>query len=274
MLKVTVKIKGLDSIKRKLNRLANSDIPKAATDALNDTAFVARRAMQDEMRRVFDRVTPYVIRSVQVKKATEQNLVATVAPTYMGGKGVDPQNILAAEVSGGKRNLKRSEKALEAVGILPKGWHTVIPKNPFPGSDDGRGNIRGPFMVRLLSYFHAFGEQGYSMNMTEKTRKRVHKVGRSEGGYKTINGVMFFVSYGGMRSDRAASKHLHPGIWAKTGIHGVNVRPVLLFIKRTPRYHPRLIMHEVARKANIQQVFEKRLRYRLRRIIERAEGAA
>ena len=45
----------------------------------------------------------------------------------MGGKGIDPQQILRAQEVGGRRHDKRSEKALRRVGILPNGYQTAIP---------------------------------------------------------------------------------------------------------------------------------------------------
>jgi hypothetical protein len=262
-MRMKIQIKGLEKIGRKLAQFSAHDLPRASVAALNDTAFTTRKAMQDTFRSVFDRVTPYVVRSVLVKKATVANLVAEIKPTYIGGKGIDPQKILAAQVRGGRRSSKRSEVALERAGILPKGWLTVLPKSPFPGSHDGRGNLKGSFAVRLLSYFHAFGEVGFSANMTGRTRARLEKKSRSANGYKMIGGVQFFVSHGKRRS-----QHLPAGIWAKTGIHGVDVRPVLMFVRHA-RYRSRVTAQRIVADKGLQGHFEKRLRYQIRRAIER-----
>lgn len=110
-----------------------------------------------------------------VRKATPERLSVEIEPTYFGGKGVDPQKILQAQEFGGARRDKRSEAALRRIGILPSGYQTAIPETPYPGSDDGRGNIRGGFLVKLLSYFQAMGEQGYKANMTDRRKARLHK---------------------------------------------------------------------------------------------------
>lgn len=265
-MEIKIEIKGLEKIAEKISKISGEEFQRATASALNDAAFAVRTEVQKEMESAFDRVTPYIMKSVRVNKATSSNLVATVEPTYMGGKGVDPQKILLAEVEGGGRRDKRSEKALRRVGILPNGYVTVIPRDPFPGSDDGRGNIRGPFMLQLLTYFAAMGEQGYRANMTAKRKGKLAAYGKTESGYKTINGVVYFVSYGKLRG-----QHLHPGIWAKKGIHGVNVSPVLMFVK-APTYAIRLNFDEVLKKSDAQNKFEKRLRYHVRKIVEGIGG--
>lgn len=266
---VKVTLSGLAKVSKQIGKLSGSEFREASANALNDVGFKVRREFQREIETVFDRATPYIVRSVRVVKATAQNQTVTIAPLETGGKGIDPQKVLAAQRSGGLRRNKRSENALERIGILPAGYQTVLPKEPWPGSDDGRGNLRGAFVTMLLSYFKALGEQGYRANMTDKTKDKKAKRGltaaNAQGNrYKTINGVVFFVSYGKLRSK---SPWLAPGIWAKRGIHGVQVSPVLLFVKRA-NYTPRLKPEVIAKKANVQAEFEKRLRYRIRSMVE------
>lgn len=198
----------------------------AASQAINDVAFKVRAAEQAEMDARFDRVTPYIRRSIRVDMANPETLVARVSPKYMGGKGVEPQKILQAEVFGGPRRQKASEKALQRVGILPSGY-SIVPGEACPL--DQYGNIKGSFLVQLISYLQAFGEQGYRANMTDKRKSNLAKAGRTASGYKTLNGVVYFVSYGRLRGGR--TNHLAPGIWSKTGIHGVDVKPILMFVR-------------------------------------------
>ncbi len=268
-MQIKVEIQGLDKVRKLLDNIGGPGLKQAAADALNDAAFKMRTEMQNEMGRVFDRPTPYIMRSVHVKKATAASLVAEIGPTYMGGKGVDPQKVLAAEVAGGRRRDKRSEVSLRRVGILPPGYVTVIPKEPFQGSDDGRGNLRGPFITQLLSYLQAFGEQGYRANMTQKRKDKLANIGRTASGYKTIGGVQYFVSLGelpggkGVLDAKNRSIHLAPGVWARSGIHGSNIRPVLMFV-RAPTYAVRLSIEKLARSTDVQAQFEKRIRFRIR----------
>lgn len=215
----------------------------AGSQAINDSAFKARAAVQTEMDTKFDRVTPYIRRSVYVTQSKPETLLAIVEPRYQGGKGVDPQKVLHAEVFGGSRRQKASEKAMQRVGLLPAGY-SMVPGGACPL--DQFGNIKGSFLVQLISYFQAFAEQGYKANMTDKRKAALAKMGRSAGGYKTINGVVYFVAFGKLRSGKTA--HLAPGIWSKTGVHGVDVKPIIMFV-RNGSYSRRLDFDGVAAKA-------------------------
>jgi hypothetical protein len=264
-MQVSIKIDGLEKVQQQLRMLSERGIKEASAKAINDTAYQVKRTMVAQMDRVFDQVTPYVRKSVWIKQATPDALVATIEPTYFGGKGIDPQQILAAQESGGQRRDKRVEVALHKAGILPSGYQTVLPKDPMPGSHDGRGNFRGPFIVQLISYFKAFGEQGYRSNMTDKRRNKLANRGVNASGFKTINGFIYFVAYGKLRS--GATSHLHPGIWAKSGVHGSTVKPVMMFIK-AGNYKPRFSMESVAKAADVDNYLSKRLRYRIRQAAE------
>lgn len=252
---VSIKIENLGAVREVLGRLSGEQARAAYAKAVNDTAFQVRRAMQEEMRSVFDRPTPYVLRSPYVSMATADQLTARIEPRYMGGKGVDPQKILQAQEFGGARRDKRSEAALRRAGILPAGYQTAIPETPYPGSDDGRGNLRGPFLVQLITYFQASGEQGYKANMTDKRKRAIHR------GTARVAGRRYFVAYGRLRSGKTS--HLAPGIWAASGTGGVDVRPVLMFV-RAGEYQPRMSMERVAQAVGMQAYLDKRLRYRIR----------
>lgn len=260
-LNFTLEARNLERVRAQIAQLGRAGVAEASVKAVNDVAFQVRRAMQEEMRTVFDRPTPYVVQSVRVQQATVDRPEALILPTYMGGKGVDPQKVLQAQAQGGSRRDKRSEVALRRAGVLPSGYQTAIPREPYPGSDDGRGNLRGPFVVQLLSYLQAFGEQGYRANMTARRRERLAQRGTSASGAARIGGVVFFVAYGRLRGGPTA--HLEPGIWAKSGTHGAVLRPVVLFVRRGS-YQRRLDMQGIARKVDVQRRFESRLRYRIR----------
>ncbi|HTH08033.1 MAG TPA: hypothetical protein VMA55_00560, partial [Acidovorax sp.] len=177
---------------------------------------------------------------------------------------VDPQHVLQAQAFGGRRADKRSEVALRRAGILPAGMQTAIPEEPYPGSDDGMGNIKGPFMAQLISYLQASGEQGYRQNMKAKAKAKIedrttfsHIKTRKE--LKTIRGRAYFVSKG-----PAFGHSLPPGIWAKSGTHGVVVKPVLMFVRRGT-YEPRIDLDRVVERADLQGHLDKRVRFRIRK---------
>lgn len=258
-MKISLQTVGLEKVRKQLDQLSGPDFRNAAAKAINDTGFQVRRAMQAEMASVFQDPTPYILKSVYIKQADANNLSATIEPSYYGGKGIDPQQILRAQEAGGTRRDKRSEVLLRRAGILPPGYQTAIPKIPFAGSDDGRGNMRGPFLVQLISYFQAFGEQGFKANMSDKRKATLQK-----GNSKTM-GRRYFVAYGRLRGGKTG--HLAPGIWAVVGATGADVRPVLMFV-RSPSYTPRLSMDRIATNADTNNYLARRLRFRIRQAAE------
>lgn len=268
----------MESVSSMLRDMAGPKAQAAYAKALNDTAFYARGAMQKDFQARFDRVTPFIERAPKVVKATPDNLAVRIIPTLdtrnlpsKGGKvGVDPQDVLQAQEFGGKRRDKRSEVALRRAGILPNGYQTAIPSDryggPYPGSDDGRGNLRGPFLAQLISYFQAFGEQGYRANMTAARKRRL----RNQQGIgdiqtrkvnKTTLGVRYFVNKDALRDRRGGAKN--PGIYAVKGLHDSDMRAVLMFI-RIKRYIPRISMDRIAAEAGLQDYLDRRVRFRIR----------
>ena len=238
--------------------------------ALNDTGFYGRDEMKAGFREGFDRVTPYIERSPKVFRATPDNLSVSIAPTQdtrnrpgTGGKiGMDAQKVLQAQEFGGRRADKKSELALRRAGILPNGFQTSIPRVPFPGSDDGHGNIRGAFMQQLLSYLQAYSEVGFKANMSDKRKAKLRNqqgIGNiaTKKVYKTTLGKRFFVSYGSIRGH-----HLPAGIWAASGTHDVDVKPVLMFVRR-PSYEPGVSMDSISRRARLEPYLEARMLARI-----------
>lgn len=270
-MRIAVTTHGLESVRDLMKSLSGKQLAEATAKALNDTGFQARRAMQGEFRRVFDRPTAYILTSPKIVPATPDKLAVVILPTSLGeGKGgkvgVDQQKILQAQEWGGRRADKKSEVVLRRAGILQAGYQTVIPATPFPGSDDGHGNLRGAFLQQLLSYLQLFGEQGYSANMKPRARSRLQRGREAPGPMQPGKvhrgkGRRYFVSYGRLRGNR--SSHLAPGIWAAMGTHGADVRPVLMFV-RTPSYQPRIAMDRVAQLADVDNYLPRRLRFRIR----------
>lgn len=273
-MRLDIKTAGLESVQRHIDSLAAGKLQAAQIKAVNDVAFQSvRPAMQDEMRSVFDRPTAYVVNSPLVKPATASRMHSVIEPAYRGGKGIDPQRILNAQAFGGRRRDKRSEVALRRVGILPAGYQTAIPETPFPGSEDGHGNLRGSFLVQLLSYFQAFGEQGYRANMSDARKRALQRNGGAKRSLVgPTMGRRYIVAYGKLRggarwtakgeSDSRAS-NLAPGIWAVVGKSGADIRPVVMFVK-AGSYAPRFDMDKVAARAQLGEQLPRRLRFRIR----------
>lgn len=241
MLKLSVT--GLKEALARLDGL-QSQLPYAAAQAMNTAAFDTRRALQQKAKAVFDRPTPFITdRSLRVwERATKQNVSATVGWDYIGGKGGNPAQVLQAQVEGGARPLKRFERALQRAGILPRGMYAV------PGEAaplDQFGNLQARFIVQLLSYLGAFSEVGYKANITAKGKARLAQRTRTDRGFVRIDGVEYFVASRTRDARPGQQQHLPDGIWSRKGIHGSDIQPVLMFVRR-PSYSARLPAQRIA----------------------------
>jgi hypothetical protein len=214
---ITVDVsKTIAELTDKLGKLAYSQMPYAASVALNKTAEDIQRAEVREMRDVFDRPTPYTLSSVYVKRSTKATLQATVGLKDFSGKGTPATKFLKSQITGGGRRLKKFERALRVAGHLPEDYRAV------PGSGarlDQYGNIMPSQITQILSYFRAFPEMGYRANMTDKRRRALAK------GSKRIQGFAYFI---GRPGDR-----LPLGVWQRFGFsRGSAIRPVLIFVRQ------------------------------------------
>lgn len=213
----------------------------ATARALTITAIQARKDAQTEIRRVFDRPTPWIVNAVRYSMTTKAQVSSgnAQARVYINDQlnknGAAPTTVLAPQLMGGTRSMKRFERAFMALGLMTQG-EALVPARGRGELLDAYGNVRSALIVQLLSYFQAFGESGYRANATVKRRTSMAKHGRSERGYKTINGKVYFWSRGPGHWSGAGSwqhgrdQHLQRGIWEKSGIHGGNVKPVLLVV--------------------------------------------
>ena len=293
---VNATIRNQEAVAALLKKLSGPQAKAAYAKAVNDAAFQVRREMQAALRKSFDRVTPWIERSPKVFAATPDKLSAYVAPTHdtrnapsrgggrQGKEGVDPQKILQAQEFGGPRRDKKSEAVLRRSDWLPEGYQTAIPKTPFPGSEDGFGNIKGNFIREVLSYLQMFNMAGADMNMRKAAKKRLNEFGRSNITKKAqqqagpFMGRRYFVAgarshlatvaVGGRVSIKRVSEksapHLQPGIWGVIGRgRNAQLRPVLIFV-RAPTYRPRISMDAIAAKVDVQDYLDKRVRFRIR----------
>ena len=285
------------SVLRHIQGLAKQE-QYAAGLAMRDTAFEIRRQMIATMREVFDRPTPFVLRSVRVRDYKYyQELSAFTLSQGLGpgrtagaletvidinpdspGNGPSPERILLAEVYGGTRHLKGAERQLQAAGLMPGGWFMLPTSRLLADRSkvDQYGNVRGSFIQRLLSYLRSYTQAGYEANAKRSTLARVARRGRTgdfgperyvRPGLPKIFGVVYFVT-GGPRQGEKKTRHLPPGIWAKSGIQGQDIYPIFLF-KPTVHYQVRLRYEEIAR--NIaQRTFPERFKIRFDQAIATA----
>jgi len=222
-----VELRGLEDVQDLLREIGNQ-APYVMARTISRTAVKVKEAEVDEMRKVFDRPTPYTLSGVYAKTANKSDLTARVwlKDKSQAGKGTAAVDFLWPQVHGGDRQLKRFEKALEYAGVLPRGYYCV------PGQAaqrDQYGNMNKGQITQLLSYFQAMHDE--RAWMTDKRKKKLAKGTKSARGY-----AYFFMPPG---------KHLHPGIYQRTAFAwGSAVKPVVIFVKRT-RYEKRLDFYGV-----------------------------
>ncbi len=247
MIKVNIDTSGILRIKAELEG-KGKQVRFATLRALNAGAYAAAQATKAEMRRVFDKPTPWVLGSVRYKKATKEKLEAQVDFDFWGNKqGVTVAQVLRAEIYGGPRRLKRFEVALQRRGILPAGM-AAIPTKRAPR--DQYGNVSTGLITQMLSFFDAFGEQGYRANMGAKGREKRWKTTKKRIGFeffalqqqqgKLFPGIYMRKNYGA--ADAARVSHLQSG-----GAYA------LFFFVPIPKYKRLLDFYGVAEKAALKE---------------------
>lgn len=233
MITIKVDAEGLNLLKAQITGM-EKQVRYAAMVALNAAAFKATQVTQSEIQKVFDDPTPWIQKSVRYRKATRSNLEAQVDFDAWGNKqGVTASHVLNAEVHGGARRMKRHEIALQRVGVLPQGMRIV------PGEAakmDIYGNMQAGQINQIISWFQAFGEQGYTANMRDSGKRRLGRDKRNGA-----KGFAYFVLH-----NRRGK--LLPGVYQRfTFGLGSAVKPVMIFVRATS-YKRRLDFYGLAEK--------------------------
>jgi len=208
-----------------LTDLEKQQLPFAIAQSLTRVAAGARVKIQQAMPQVFDRPTPSTISGVMYRKADKRRLdegSAVFIKSEGGGKSLSPSKWLMAEVMGGPRRDKRLEVALKLKGVMPRGAQTAVSRfAPL----DAFGNLKGSFVVQLMSILSLLGETGYAANRTAKSKARNAK--------RTKKAPDYFIG-------RPEGKHQRTGIWERVEMgFGSAIRPILYFIN-PPSYRTRL----------------------------------
>lgn len=224
MIKVSVR-HDVDRLIRSLERVRLDQIPFAIAKAVTSTAQIAKKALQAEMPRVFDRPTPYTLNSLYLKPATKANPTAVVGLKDDAGKGTPAAKYLLPQIEGGGRTLKRFEKALQATGQMPRNTYAM----PGDGAKlDAYGNMNRGQLTQILSALKSAEiKAGFQANRTERSRKR------------RKNQPQFFSA--------PKDSHLHPGVYQRFSFgFGSAIKPVLIFTHASTDYSRRYRFQEVA----------------------------
>lgn len=237
-------------------RVAGDQMPYATAVALNRTATAAKEEIERQMPSLIDNPTPYTMRGFRLYRAKKERLVAEVDFRQAMGRGTQARDYLAPIVYGGERKLKAFERSLQRVGLLPSGMAAV------PGSGatlDAYGNMSRGQITQILSYFKAFGEQGYRANITDKRKASMAKGSKRTGWV----GTSYFV--GKPNGGR------HPaGVWmkTKTGADSSVIKPIIIFVTK-PSYRKTLDVPGIA-----QRVIKDRFAEELSKSVAEAKRTA
>lgn len=219
-------IKSYGKIAKQLSEIIKEEKKKARNImaiAMNMTIKEVKQEIVNEMNKIFDNPTPYTLNSVYIVPAKDDKLFVRIGLKDWTAKGTPAAKYLSAQIEGGARAAKSSERKLRDAGILKSDQFIV------PGKGirlNKYGNIPGSKIVQILSAVSAFDETGYLMNISKASKKR--NPSRSK----------YFVVKEGNKSK------LHPGIYERLSN---SVKPVLMFV-RMPKYSKRFAFFELSEK--------------------------
>lgn len=255
MIQISVK-SDLEAMVSQWARVAGDQMPYATAVALTRTAKAGKEEIERQLSTLIDRPTPYTMKGFRLYPATKRKLVAEVDFRVAMGRGTSARDYLSPLVYGGERKLKAFERSLQRTGLLPTGYAAL------PGSAarlDAYGNMSRGQIVQILSYFKAFGEQGYSANMTDKKRGALARGSKRTG----ARGMAYFIG-------KPGNGRLPLGVWQRFsfGSMGSAIKPVIIFVTK-PAYRQQLDVPGIAKR-----VIEARFADELRRAVSEAMRTA
>ena len=243
---LTVKIEGLEELKRSLNDMARKQVPFAVKTAMNKVAKKVVDRERKEINSVFKTPTPRTQSAVKIfSGATKDRLEVVVGIDdgegrksfkAKGKKGTTtPAQYLMAQIEGGARVPKRFERALQSVGAMSQGDYAVFAKRS--GALDAYGNISGAKLNQIITFFRTVKVDGYGGKMSASRKMKMMK--------GELKGMKWGVTY--FRGGRDTG--LPNGIWERhypNGTAGKSfIRPILIYV-RAPSYSARFKFSEIA----------------------------
>lgn len=233
---LNVTIKGLDELRANLKQFSDRRFNAAIATAATRTALTTRQDLKAEMGKVFDRPTAYALNGMYVKTATADKPTSRVWFKDDGSTsnaGTPAEKFILPNVEGGARRTKRFERALQAAGALPQGWHAV----PGQGARlDAYGNIAVGQIIQILSQLRITLVAGSTRNLSTDARKKAAALKKAGG--------RFFVVPPGVG--------IQPGVYQREFI-GRTITPVLVFVQST-NYKRRFDFFGVGR-ASVERTF-------------------
>jgi len=223
---IQVETRDINRAIQSLSEQARKQVPFATALALTRTAKAVEAALQDTMRSVFDRPTPYITRGTFVVPATRKTLAATIGMVdkTKGSNNASPALYVREQFAGGSRGAKPFEKALQSMGALPDNMRAI------PGAGiktDRYGNVNRKDLAEI------FGALKRQIGVFSGRGKRQALVG-------------YFVVRPGDPDPR--TQHLSPGVWRRINRgRDSTATPVFVFVAGA-NYSPRINLPAIAAK--------------------------
>ncbi len=197
-------------------------LPWAIAKAMTESAKKAQVALKAQTPRYVDRPTRFTMNSTFVRFASPKKLEAWVGFKDFAPKGTPAAKYLQPMVGGGTRVQKATERQLSAAGVLPSGSF-IVPTGVTPLKLNAYGNLAGSTYTQVLSRLKAFGQQGYTANVSGAKRSQSK---RSQRDY-------FVGTPGGLPLGIYARLGKRPkGGGLPRGFH------TAFYVTRQPRYQP------------------------------------
>lgn len=229
----------LSSVSRELKNVATRQIKFAARLALNDVSFESKKTLAKHAQAVFDRPIKMTIDAGYIDKAPiwkdQPYIQSRVFLKDYLPKGLAPGKYLQAQIYGGGREAKRSEKLLRGIGVLGAD-EFIVPHSDYQNK---HGNITKGMIQKILSDMRAYQFSG----SVEQNRP----ISFATGSKNTIVKPRFFVL------DKVST----PGIYERKGRQ---LKLVLAFVKNVT-YRKRYYFFEQVSKT-VQKHFAMRFKIR------------
>lgn len=154
-----------------LTAFERREFPFAAALALTRTAKQAQVDEKRAMQRAFKTPRPYTLNSAKIEPATKRKLEASVFLADRASRGVPAGRYLRAEIEGGNRTDKGSERKSKRQGIFAENNYLL----PGPGADlDAFGDMRQGQLKRVLASFASGkGSAGQFFLIKSRTKTRL-----------------------------------------------------------------------------------------------------
>ncbi len=244
-MRVTVKFDDRQ-VKRYLTDLERNQVPFATAVALTRTAKRVQTELVEEMKREFDRPTPWTLKSTFLRPATKRNLEAVtgIKDRAYAGNRLSSAQLLAHQFAGGARQVKALEMWLRRAGYL--GTDEFVA----PGSGaklDRYGNMSRGQVQQILSQLKAGLDSASHASGSARSKRNVKRAGK------------IFWSRGTGRTEQ-----LPRGAWQRHGLH--LVKPLLIAVK-SPSYARRIDLQRLGKQVvrqHAQREFNQALEAALR----------